>query len=168
MLSDDNVLHQMVLPEQQSFYNYWLSKCDGDIFPSRDDIFPSDISKQLPMTSIINVENDEGRRFKYRLAGTGFWKLYKSEIQGKFIDELPIGDRSDYWNRVLGKVVDKRKPYAGVTQPGTINAANYALFWVRLPISDNKKDINLILGYDHLVKISEVKQDQSRSGLMTA
>jgi hypothetical protein len=91
------------------------------------------------------------------LAGTGFWKLYKSEIQGKFIDELPIGDRSDYWNRVLGQVVDKRKPYAGVTQPGTINAANYALFWVRLPISDNKKDINLILGYDHLVKISEGK-----------
>ena len=63
---------------------------------------------------------DEVRRFKYRLAGTGFWKLYKSEIQGKFIDELPIGDRSDYWNRVLGQVVDKRKPYAGVTQPGTI------------------------------------------------
>jgi hypothetical protein len=75
VLSDDNVLHQMVLPEQQSFYNYWLSKCDGDIFPSRDDIFPSDISKQLPMTSIINVENDEERRFKYRLGWHRFLEI---------------------------------------------------------------------------------------------
>jgi len=31
-----------------------------------------------------------------------------------------------------------------------------AQFWIRLPLSDNGKDINLILGYDHIVKLSDV------------
>jgi len=30
------------------------------------------------------------------------------------------------------------------------------MFWARLPLSDNGTDITAILGYDHLVKMSDV------------
>jgi len=129
MLSGNALRHQIILPEQQRFYDYWRSKCKGGVFPSRHDILPEDIVGQLTMTSLLDVETgaEASRRFKYRLAGTGFWNLYQDEIQGQYVDELPLGDRCTYWDRVLG-----------------------------LPLSDNGTDINLILGYDHLVKMSDM------------
>ncbi len=157
MLSGNALRHQIILPEQQAFYDYWRSKCRGGAFPSRHDIQPEGIVGQLTMTSMIDVEASSGaRRFKYRLAGTGFWKLYQDEIQGQYIDELPLGDRCAYWNRVFGQVIDNRRPYAGVTRPGTPNGSHLAQFWIRLPLSENGRDINLILGFDHLVKLSEI------------
>ena len=158
MLSGNALRHQMILPEQQRFYDYWRSKCKGGIFPSRHDILPEDMVGQLTMTSLVDVEKnaDETRRFKYRLAGTGFWNLYQDEIQGQYVDELPLGDRCAYWDRILGQVVDKRRPFAGVTRPGTPNGNHFAQFWIRLPLSENGKDIDLILGYDHLVKLSDM------------
>lgn len=156
MLSGNALRHQMILPKQQRFYDYWRSKCRGGNFPSRHDILPEDIVTQLTMTSLIDIEEGAKRRFKYRLAGTGFWNLYLDEIQGQYIDELPLGDRCAYWDRVLGQVVDKRRPYAGVTRPGTPSGAHLAQFWIRLPLSDNGTDINVILGYDHLVKLSDI------------
>jgi hypothetical protein len=92
------------------------------------------------------------------LAGTGFWDLYDSEITGKYIDELPIGCRSDYWHRVLGRVVDQKRPSAGVTRPGTPLRAHLAQFWVRLPLSDDGENISMVLGFDHLVNMSELPQ----------
>ena len=161
MLSGNALRHQIILPEQQRFYDYWRSKCKAGAFPSRHDILPEDIVGQLKMTSLLDVEQSlsedaPARRFKYRLAGTGFWNLYQDEIQGQYVDELPLGDRCDYWDRILGQVVDKRRPFAGVTRPGTPTGGHLAQFWIRLPLSDNGTDIDLILGYDHLIKFSDV------------
>jgi hypothetical protein len=161
MLSGNALRHQMILPEQQRFYDYWRSKCKSGGFPSRHDIMPEDIVGQLTMTSLLGVEQsgsgeEMNRRFKYRLAGTGFWNLYQEEIQGRYIDELPLGNRCAYWDRVLGQVVDKRRPFAGVTRPGTPTGSHLAQFWIRLPLSENGKDIDVILGYDHLIKLSDI------------
>jgi len=98
-----------------------------------------------------------GRRYRYRLAGTGFWNLFEDEIQGRHIDELPIGDRRDYWHRILGSIIDKRRPMAGVTRPGTPLGAHLAQFWIRMPLSTDGTNIDMILGYDHLVKLSTVE-----------
>jgi len=86
----------------------------------------------------IDVTGHGKRRFKYR-----FWNLYDDEIQGQYVDELPLGDRCDYWDRILNQVVDKRRPFAGVTRPGTPNGSHFAQFWIRLPLSENGT-------YDHL------------------
>ena len=73
-------------------------------------------------------EQSTDTRFKFRLAGTGFWSLYDSEITGKFIDELPIGDRVGYWQNILERVVNLGRPSAGVTRPGTPARAHLAQF----------------------------------------
>jgi len=157
VLSGNALRHQIILPQQKAFYDYWRAQCRENILPSRYDIMPEDISEQLPMTTLIERRpSASGHRYKFRLAGTGFWKLYDGEIQGRYIDELPIGCRVEYWQRVLDQVMETRKPYVGVTKPNTPKGAHMAQFWVRLPLSDNGTDINMILGYDHLVKLSDV------------
>ena len=161
MLSGNALRHQIIMPQQQKFYDYWRSKCRAGHFPSRHDILPEDIRGQLPMTSIMERVDSDGKgehRYLHRLAGTGFWNLYESEIQGRHVDELPIGNRVDYWHRVLDKVIDTRKPYVGVTRPNTPNGSHMAQFWVRLPLSENGTDIDMILGFDHLVKMTEVAE----------
>lgn len=160
MLSGNALRHQIILPQQQKFYDYWRSKCRAGKFPSREDILPEEIHQQLPMTTIMErvpAASQGGQaRYKHRLAGTGFWNLYDQEIQGRHVDELPIGCRVDYWHKVLDQVITTRKPLVGVTRPNTPNGSHLAQFWVRLPLSDNGTDINMILGYDHLAKMSDV------------
>jgi len=141
----------------------------GGTFPTRADILPEDIVGQLTMTSLTGVEqHGDKRRYRYRLAGTGFWNLYQDEIQGRFIDELPLGDRCAYWDRVLSQVVDKRRPYAGVTRPGTPTGSHFAQFWIRLPLSTDGRKIDLILGYDHMVKLSDAVLQEPEQNLQYA
>jgi hypothetical protein len=159
MLAGTALRHQMVLPEQQHLYDYWRSKCRNGKLPGRHDINPSEIHAQLPMISLVETCSISAqRRFKYRLAGTGFWDLFETEITGKYIDELPIGCRSDYWHRVLNRVIDGGRPSAGVTRPGTPLKSHLAQFWIRLPLSDDGRKISMVLGFDHLVSLSDVPQ----------
>lgn len=164
MLSGNALRHQIVLPQQQLFYDYWRSKCKSGRVPNREDILPSEIAKQLPMTTIVErTGNTDNRRYKYRLAGTGFWDLYDGEIQGRYLDDLPIGCRKVYWEKIYDRVIMNAKPYVGVTRLNTPNKSHLAQFWVRLPLSDNGTDINMILGYDHLVKVTDVNKQHRQS-----
>lgn len=162
MLQGNALRHQMVLPEQQAIYDYWRSKCRQGVLPSREHIRPQDIRSHLPTISLIERCNkSETCRYKYRLAGTGFWPFFQSEITGKCVDELPIAGRHDYWERVLSRVMSTGRPSAGVTRPCTPRGAHLAQFWIRLPLSANGKDINMILGFDKFVKLSEVERENS-------
>ncbi len=158
MVEGNALRHQMVLPEQQKVYDYWRSKCQGANFPSRHDIYPEDIYKHLPTTTITEICQQSGR-YKIRLAGTGFWNLFDDEITGRHIDELPIGCRSSYWKRVLDKVVTNQRPYVGVTRPGTPNGGHLSQFWIRLPLADVGRNVTMILGYDHFVKPDGQRQN---------
>jgi len=166
MLAGNALRHQMVLPQQQAIYDYWRSKCRMGRIPSREDIDPSEISAHLPMISLLEVHGgvEAKPRFQCRLAGTGFWDLYEAEIQGRFIDELPmISQQKTYWDRILNQVTTNCRPTAGVTKTGTPLGAHLAQFWIRLPLSRNGKDVHLILGYDHLVKMSDIPARQEEA-----
>ncbi|MEM9599771.1 MAG: PAS domain-containing protein [Pseudomonadota bacterium] len=149
----------MVLPQQQQIYDYWRGQCLGGKLPSRADIEPTDISAHLPMVTLTECrESDAGRRYLFRLAGTGFWRFYGDEIQGLHVDELPIGCRADYWHRVLGMVVDQKRPFHGVTKPNTPMGSHLAQFWLRLPLSEDGVNVTTILGYDHICPLETAVQ----------
>lgn len=159
MLAGNAFRHQMVLPSQQFIYDYWRSKCKGGRLPGREAIEPWDIHEHLPMISLLEIEEQEGQaRFRYRLAGTGFWEMFQQEIQGLYLDELPIGDKCQYWHRVLEQIVRTGKPLAGMTRPNTPCRAHLAQFWLRLPLSEDGHTVSMILGFDHLVKQEELPQ----------
>lgn len=160
VIKGEALKHQMVLPQQRDFYDYWRSKCVDGALPSRKDINPSEICSQLPMVTITErcaaPEADYGHRYFFRLAGTGFWRFYGDEIQGQHVDELPIGCRADYWHRVLDMVMEQKRPFHGVTKPNTPIGSHMAQFWVRLPLSEDGKTITSILGYDHLCVLDTI------------
>ena len=161
MIKGDALRHQMVLPQQRDFYDYWRRKCVGGKLPSRADINPSEICAQLPMVTITEREispQTDDHRYLYRLAGTGFWRFYGDEIQGQYVDQLPIGCRADYWHRVLDMVVDQKRPFHGVTKPNTPIGSHMAQFWVRLPLSDDGVNVTSILGYDHICPLETIAE----------
>ncbi len=169
MLEGQAFQHQMVLPAQKAIYQYWRSKCADGRLPSRGDIDPAHIKLHLPMVSLTACFSKQGRqRFQCRLAGTGFWDLFNDEIQGRYIDELPLGDRKEYWHRILLQVTKTRRATAGVTRPGTPQGAHLAQFWIRMPLSDNGTDVNLILGFDQLIKLSDIPKTQAQPQQLTA
>ncbi len=169
MLADTALRHQIVLREHQFLFDYWRSKRKNGRLPSREDIDPSDIHTHLPMISIMEICNNENEcRYRYRLAGTGFWSMFSEEIQGRYIDELPIGNKKYYWHRVLSRVVRTGRPSAGMTKPGTPNKAHLAQFWIRLPLSDDGVNVTQILGFDHLVKYEQLKKYQNQPMLISA
>jgi len=160
MLSGNATRNQIVLPAQRKLYDYWRSKCRKGAFPSRQDILPEDIKSHLPTISLIKPETEDPTgacRYRYRLAGTGFWPFYQEEITGRYVDELPIGDRGQYWNRVLDQVRLTKRASVGVTRPGTPYGSHFVQFWIRLPLATNGSDINMILGFDQMVTLSDVE-----------
>lgn len=157
MLQSMAVRNQLILPQQQAIFDYWLSLCVDGRIPCRNDIDPSRIIAHLPMLSITYADKQsDGMRFQCRLMGTGFWDLYEEEVQGRYIDELPIGDRKNYWQRILSAVVERKTAMAGVTRPGTPFGAYKAQFWVRMPLSSEPGgEVDLVLGFDHMMNMSE-------------
>ena len=137
--------HQLVTPQQQDIYDYWRSLCDENRhtegLPSRYDIDPVRLHRQLPFVTLS--ERGADGAFYLRLAGTGFWNFFGSEITGARIDELPLGAGCAYWNRVLAHVETTGQPMAGTTRPFTPRGADLRQFWVRLPLADG-----VILGFD--------------------
>ena len=59
---------------------------------------------------------------------------------------------------VLGRVASLGRPSAGVTRPGTPWRSHLAQFWIRLPLSDDGINVTTILGFDHLVSLTDVPQ----------
>lgn len=158
MIKGNALRHQIILPQQQSFYDYWRAKCRQGRLPSRSDIDPGELGPHLSLVSLTEKSED---RFRFRLAGTGFWRFYGREIQGKYLDELPIGSRTDYWERVLDMVIDNRRPYHGVTKPNTPMGSHLAQFWLRLPLAEDGQNVDTILGYDHFAPLENMVQSDA-------
>ena len=157
MLTSRALRHQMILPEQKTIYDYWRSKCRDGKIPTRSDINPTDIAPYLSTISLVEIEAAaEQPRYKIRLAGTDFYDVYKREITGQYIDELPQGSRRDYWNRVLGRVVDRGRPSAGIVRSALSGKTHIARFWVRMPLADESGKIAMILGFDKFVRLSDM------------
>lgn len=160
MLQGNALRHQILLPEQQAIYDYWRSKCRGQILPSRDDIQAIELADYLPAISLIELCSDNHEcQYKYRLAGTQFYDIYKRELTGQYINELPQGSRRDYWMRILNRVVKRRKPSAGVVRSALSGKTHMAQFWIRLPLisgDNNQSNVRMILGFDKFIPLSDL------------
>ncbi|MEE9348227.1 MAG: PAS domain-containing protein [Robiginitomaculum sp.] len=162
MITGNALRHQMILPEQQALYDYWRSKCKGGNIPSRDDIDPAELGEFLPTISLVEPVSVDGGDDKYqvRLAGTDLYKIYKQEITGQFLSDMPTGSRRAYWKRVLGRVVEQAKPSAGAVRSAISGKSHMAQFWIRLPLSCDGESVTMVLGFDKFVKLSEVAASQ--------
>ena len=131
---------------QEALYAYWADLRRDGRLPSRADIRPSDIKSFLPMLSLTEVAGEN--RFRIRLAGTGLFGVYGTEITGRTLPEIYAGAAAEYWRRELAAIVGDQQPAIGVHSLGWRGAPHLSVLWMRLPLSANGADVDMILGYD--------------------
>ena len=148
MQHTDGLRHQLVTPEQTYIYDYWRSLCDGDTHPNRQDLDPAVLRRHLPFISIY--ERGADNSFSVRLAGTGFWNFFGHEIQGRELNDLPLGEGVAYWNRVLSHVTATGEAMAGATRAGTPIGGDLHQLWLRLPLFG--EDGGMVLGFDQFLR----------------
>lgn len=141
----------------EELFGYWASlkarPTRRGQLPGRPDIHPSDFKRHLPAVSLIDVRSgpDGARDYRLRLAGTDLYRVYGQEITGKGLAEVFRGDAEAYWRTELDKVVDERKPAAGIHSLSWRGAEHLSILWLRLPLASDGKRVDMIMGYDALI-----------------
>lgn len=135
----------------EELYAYWSALKAGAPLPIRRRLDPGGIKRLLPTVSLIEVAPGEVPDYRVRLAGTGLYGVYGREITGRRLDEIYNSAAADYWRRELGRVVSQARPGVGVHSLAWRGAGHLSIIWIRLPISRNGTDVDLILGYDAVI-----------------
>jgi len=139
----------------EEVFLYWASLRCGAKLPARRDLDPGALKRHLPTLSLIDVL-PAPRAFRARLAGTGLWDVYGREITGRTLPEIYAPAAADYWRAELGRVVDERRPAAGVHSLAWRGAAHLSLLWMRLPLATDGETVDMILGYDAVIGLRQV------------
>ena len=137
----------------EELFAYWASLRAGGRLPGRRDIDPACFKRHLPSVSLIDVIPDPPD-FRVRLAGTGLYGVYGGEITGRRLAEAYCGPAVDYWRKELTQVVCERRPGVGAHNLAWRGASHLSILWLRLPLSSNGRDVDMILGFDAVVGMS--------------
>lgn len=133
----------------EEIYAWWSARRAPGRLPGRANVDPCDLKRHLPTISLIDVKRGAGRRaYRLRLAGTGLYRVYGGEITGKHLEEVYAEPAQDYWRGELDRVVETRRPQAGVHSMAWRGAAHLQIMWLRLPLASDGQEVDMILGYD--------------------
>jgi hypothetical protein len=139
----------------EELFAYWCSLREGARLPGRRDLDPAGMKRLLPTISLIDVSRDP-LEFRTRLAGTGLYGVYGREITGRKLSEVYNQAACDYWRVELGKVVKEGRPAVGVHNLAWRGASHLSILWLRLPLAGNGRDVDMILGFDAVIGMSQV------------
>jgi hypothetical protein len=148
---------QLVVPQQQQLFDYWMACCNGGLFAPRQCIRPSDIPQLLPFVSLIDNESDGC--FRIRLAGTQLRDVFDREITGLAVTDLERMSNAGYWQRACACVVETGFPAHGAIRSPRTTKDHLVQFWMRLPLTLNGSSIDQLLGFDICIPAGEVTMD---------
>jgi hypothetical protein len=151
------------LRAHEELFAYWAQLRRRGSLPRRADLDPGRIKRLLPTVSLTQVVR-EPLDYRLRLAGTGLYGVYGGEITGKRLIDVYNSDAADYWRGELDQVVTDGRPRAGHHSMAWRGAAHVTLLWLRLPLSTNGRDVDVILGYDAVL----APRDENLSGIRAA
>src|SRR5437879_7367163 len=140
----------------EELFAYWASLRDGALLPGRRHLDPGGIKRLLPTVSLIDVVRDP-LDFRMRLAGTALYGVYGREITGKRLSDIYNTSAADYWRVELGRVVAERRPAVGVHSLAWRGASHLSILWLRLPLASDGQDVDMILGFDAVVGMSQMQ-----------
>lgn len=146
----------------EELFAYWASLRAPGRLPGRRDIDPARFKRHLPTVSLIDVM-PEPLDFHMRLAGTALHGVYGREITGRPLCDIYAGSAVDYWRTELAQVVRERRPSVGAHNLAWRGASHLSILWLRLPLATNGTDVDMILGFDAVVGMS-----QGSSGIRAA
>lgn len=156
MLSDCAFRAQLALAEQRVLFDYWQEIANGRAMPSRADFDPLKIPQILPHLALIDLR-DGFERGHFRLAGTSLRNVYGREVTGLPLSEVFSGRRASPWRRIHSRVAEKALCAQGLVRGPAEGRDHVALFWLRLPLSDDGAQVDRILCLDVSAPIGDAE-----------
>ena len=98
-------------PDLKFALDYWFEKRGGRLAPTRADIDPADIAPLLPRVMLVDVSTDP-IDFRFRLAGTGLFKIHGTELTNKRALDLEPPAYGALIHRLYNDALARRAPIA--------------------------------------------------------
>ena len=137
--------HDRAYPELADIYEYWLRKLEGRLAPSWADVELVDLpAKAIPRVCVVDVSADR-TGFIYRFWGTAITGMHHYDLTGKSVLNLKPAHYAKTIYKQYELVYETKEPQGFLTEVPLASGllAYYAV--VRLPLSSNGQDIDMIL-----------------------
>jgi len=123
--------------------DYWFAKRADRLAPSRADIDPVDIAPILPRVMLVDVSRDPVD-FRFRLAGTGLFKIHGAELTNKRAQDLEPAAYGALIHRHYCDALARRAPVAHRVRIAC-ETRRSAYLRIILPLSEDGAVINRLM-----------------------
>jgi hypothetical protein len=128
---------------------YWQSKLAPGRLPGRQHIDPTELQprhlSQLLLLDVLEAASKQRRRYRFRVAGTGFSAIAGRDVTGLHYDEIGAPERAMPVIRALDLVVERKAP---VFLTGRLSIPSQDYVWVKrlgLPLAQDGDKVDMIL-----------------------
>jgi hypothetical protein len=129
---------------------YWQSKLLAGRLPGRQHIDPTELQPRH-LSQLLLLDVVEGappklrRRYRFRVAGTGFSAITGRDVTGLYYDEIGAPERALPVIRALDLLVERKAP---VFLSGRLSVPSQDYVWVKrlgLPLAHDGDKVDMIL-----------------------
>jgi len=138
-------LQDRAYPELAAIYEYWHGKREDRFAPSWANVNLIDLPSQaIPRVCVVDVSADR-TDFTYRFWGTAITGMHRYDLTGKSVLNLKPAHYAKMIYQQYKSVYETTEPQGFLTEVPLASGllAYYAV--IRLPLSSNGKDIDMIL-----------------------
>lgn len=135
--------------EFRELLSYWQSKLAPGRLPGRQHIDPTELQprhlSQLLLLDVIETPQQQQRRYRFRVAGTGFSTIAGRDVTGLYYDEIGAPERATPVIRALDLVVERKAP---VYLSGRLSIPSQDYVWVKrlgLPLAQDGDKVDMVL-----------------------
>ena len=133
---------------------HWEGLRNGRRFPKREEIDPTAIYNALPYVSVLQYQH-EPFRIQFRLIGNEVGRLYGSNVQGRFIDEMEwdpqdIIDTTHIYDRLYREAV----PLYGLSYTNFQAKADRVFEWAVFPLSEDGDRVTHAISIDDYTMVT--------------
>lgn len=135
--------------EFRELLSYWQSKLASGRLPGRQHIDPTELQPRhlshLLLLDVIETSAPKPRRYRFRVAGTGFSTIAGRDVTGLYYDEIGAPERATPVIRALDLVVERKAP---VYLAGRLSIPSQEYVWVKrlgLPLAQDGDKVDMIL-----------------------
>jgi hypothetical protein len=128
---------------------YWQSKLAPGRLPGRQHIDPTELQprhlSQLLLLDVLEAAPKQRRRYRFRVAGTGFSAIAGRDVTGLHYDEIGAPERAMPVIRALDLVIERKAP---VFLSGRLSIPSQDYVWVKrlgLPLAQDGDKVDMIL-----------------------
>jgi hypothetical protein len=134
-------------PRLRRLLAIWQDRRGTRDMPSRADIDPMALGKDLLPWIALTEVIDGGARFRFRLCGTGLAQIAGLELTGRYIDELnPNREYAEYISGLYRLAVSRRRPvYSETGYLSTSATPRRGTARLLCPLSDDGVNVTMCI-----------------------